>query len=198
MTALFYANEDGSEKLPVLVIGKFGKPRYFRNLRTLPCRYDFNKKAWMTSALFTKFLQQLDNKMGPKARKILLFMDNAPCLPLDTTCLRNIKVVFLPFNCTSRLLPLDARIIKCVKQGYRKCLVQRQLAAMKRSEEEKKISVLDAMHMIASSWSAVSQTTVANSFKHCGFVRETASTAGDSITSINEDSSAIDEDDFDI
>ncbi|KAL3221090.1 hypothetical protein MRX96_029647 [Rhipicephalus microplus] len=67
---------------------------------------------------------------------------------------------------------------------------------MKRSEEEKKISVLDAMHMIASSWSAVSQTTVANSFKHCGFVRETASTAGDSITSINEDSSAIDEDDF--
>ncbi|KAL1487095.1 hypothetical protein MTO96_046674 [Rhipicephalus appendiculatus] len=67
---------------------------------------------------------------------------------------------------------------------------------MERSEEEKKISVLDAMHMIASSWSAVSQSTIANSFKHCGFVRETVSTAGDTTSSMEEDSSAIDDDDF--
>ncbi|XP_075550815.1 uncharacterized protein LOC142584587 [Dermacentor variabilis] len=35
----------------------------------------------MTSSLFGNFLQQLDNKMGAKARKILLFVDNAPCHP---------------------------------------------------------------------------------------------------------------------
>lgn len=200
LTALFCANEDGSEKLPVLVIGKFGKPRCFKNIRTLPCSYDFNKKAWMTSSIFTNFLQRLDNKMGAKARKILLFMDNAPCHPPDTTSLRNVKVVFLPPNCTSCLQPLDAGIIKCVKQGYRKRLVQRRLAAMERSEEEK-ISVLDAMHMIASSWSAVSQSTIANSFRHCGFVRETASTAdastaGDSTSLMEENASTVDDDDF--
>ncbi|KAH7976936.1 hypothetical protein HPB52_021749 [Rhipicephalus sanguineus] len=86
-------------------------------------------------------------------------MDNAPCHPPDTTSLRNIKVAFLPPNCTSCLQPLDAGIIKRVKQGYGKRLVQCRLAAMERSEEEK-ISVLDAMHMIASSRGAVSQSTI--------------------------------------
>ncbi|KAH8009847.1 hypothetical protein MRX96_000805 [Rhipicephalus microplus] len=129
--------------------------------------------------------------MGAKARKILLFVDNAPCHPTDPTCLRKIKVMFPPPNCTSRLQPLDAGIIKCVKHGYRKRLVQRRVAAIERSEEEKEISVLDAIHMIASSWSAVSQTIIANSFKHCGFMRETASTAGDSTSSMDEDLSAI-------
>ncbi|KAL3248218.1 hypothetical protein MRX96_056629 [Rhipicephalus microplus] len=66
---------------------------------------------------------------------------------------------------------------------------------MKCSKEEK-ISVLDAMHMIATSWSMMSQTTNALSFKHCGFVQETASTADDSTSLMDEDSSAIDEDDF--
>ncbi|KAH8025909.1 hypothetical protein HPB51_014104 [Rhipicephalus microplus] len=85
----------------------------------LPCRYDFNKKAWMISAIFTKFLQQLDKKMGAKARKIILFVDNAPCHPPDMTCLWNIKVVFLPPNRTSCLELLDARIIKYVKHGQK-------------------------------------------------------------------------------
>ncbi|KAL3234098.1 hypothetical protein MRX96_022843 [Rhipicephalus microplus] len=67
---------------------------------------------------------------------------------------------------------------------------------MERSEEEKKISLLDAMHMIASKRSPVSQTTIANSFKHCGFVQEAASTAGDSTSLMYEDSSAIDANDF--
>ncbi|KAL3198602.1 hypothetical protein MRX96_014417 [Rhipicephalus microplus] len=106
--------------------------------------------------------------MGTKVKEILLFVDNAPCHPPDTICLWNTKMVFLPPNRTSRLQPLDAGIIKCVKQGYRKQLVQRRLAAMECREEEKKISVLEAMHMIASSWSAVSQTTIANSFKCSG------------------------------
>ncbi|KAL3183227.1 hypothetical protein MRX96_034278 [Rhipicephalus microplus] len=53
------------------------------------------------------------------------------------------------------------------------------------------------MHIIASSWSAVSQTTIANSFKHCGFVREATSTAGDSTSSMDEDSSAIGDDNDD-
>ncbi|XP_037576824.1 tigger transposable element-derived protein 6-like [Dermacentor silvarum] len=173
LTALFCANEDGSEKLPVLVIGKFGKPRCFKNIRTLPCSYDFNKKAWMTSSIFTNFLQRLDNKMGAKARKIL-FMDNAPCHPPDTTSLRNVKVVFLPPNCTSCLQPLDAGIIKCVKQGYRKQLVQRRLAAMERSEEEK-ISVLDAMHMIAN---GTAEAVVDDAFAECDELDMAMNTVG--------------------
>lgn len=186
LTALFCANEDGSEKLPVFVIGKSAKPRCFENLRTLPCSYNFNKNAWMTSALFSKFLQQLDNEMGAKARKIMLFIDNAPCHPPDCASkLRNVKVVFLPPSCTRPLQPLNVGIIRCVKQGYRKRLVQRRLAAMERRESGDKVSVLDAMHFLASSWDAVPQSSIANSFKHCGFKREAASSAGDTTPSMD-------------
>ncbi|XP_070385712.1 tigger transposable element-derived protein 4-like [Dermacentor albipictus] len=55
---------------------------------------------------------------------------------------------------------------------------------MERSESEKKIAVLDAMHFIASSWNAVSQSTIASSFKHCNFKRETASSVEDPTTSM--------------
>ncbi|KAK8772797.1 hypothetical protein V5799_012667 [Amblyomma americanum] len=55
---------------------------------------------------------------------------------------------------------------------------------MEHSESEKKTTVLDAMHFIASSWNAVSQSTIANLFKHRGLKRETASSAGDATTSM--------------
>ncbi|XP_037290737.2 tigger transposable element-derived protein 4 [Rhipicephalus microplus] len=171
LTVLLCANEDGSEKLPALVIGKFEKPRCFKNLKRLPCQYTFNRKAWMTAAKFAAYLQQLDSRMGAKDRKILLLLDNAPCHPTDTSHLRNVKVAFLPPNCTSQLQPLDAGVIKCMKQKYRKFLVQRRLAGMERKQMATKLSVLDAMHYIASAWDAVTQETIANSFRHCGFTR---------------------------
>ncbi|KAH7940637.1 hypothetical protein HPB49_002736 [Dermacentor silvarum] len=65
----------------------------------------------------------------------------------------------------------------------------RRLAAMERSEEEK-ISVLDAMHMIASSWSA-GIVACARDCLHC-----CASTAGDSTSLMEENASTVDDDDF--
>ncbi|XP_003739977.1 tigger transposable element-derived protein 4-like, partial [Galendromus occidentalis] len=49
LTVMVAANMDGSEKLPLLVIGKSGKPRCFKHVKTLPTEYTFNRKAWMTS-----------------------------------------------------------------------------------------------------------------------------------------------------
>uniref|UniRef100_A0A224YJK3 Centromere protein B n=1 Tax=Rhipicephalus zambeziensis TaxID=60191 RepID=A0A224YJK3_9ACAR len=39
---------------------------------------------------------------------------------------------------------------------------------------DKKLSMLDAMHYIASAWDAVTPETVANSFRYCGFKRSGA------------------------
>ena len=49
---LVCANMDGTEKHPLLVIGKFESPRCFRNIQHLPTVYDVNKSAWMTSSIF--------------------------------------------------------------------------------------------------------------------------------------------------
>lgn len=47
-------NSDGSEKMPVFFIGKFKKPRAFKNNTAASYGLDYrhNKKAWMTAELF--------------------------------------------------------------------------------------------------------------------------------------------------
>lgn len=45
------ANMSGTEKLPLLVIGKSAKPRAFKN-KEVPIAYKANKKAWMTGRIF--------------------------------------------------------------------------------------------------------------------------------------------------
>jgi hypothetical protein len=45
ITALFCCNKSGTEKRKILIIGKSAKPRCFKNCKSLPCTYTFNKKA---------------------------------------------------------------------------------------------------------------------------------------------------------
>ena len=66
---------------------------------------------------------QLDLQTGAKYRKILLFIDQCAANPRDNKALKNIKVIFLPPNCTSHLQPLDMWITHAFKCQYRKKLV---------------------------------------------------------------------------
>ena len=56
ITLGFTCNADGSEKMPVLFIGKSKWPRCFKAMS--PAQYGFyyrhNKKAWMTKEIFEK------------------------------------------------------------------------------------------------------------------------------------------------
>ena len=47
ITVLVCSNMSGSEKLPLLVIGKFAKPRCFKIARSIPVQYEANKRAWI-------------------------------------------------------------------------------------------------------------------------------------------------------
>ena len=68
ITLLVGANMDGSEKLPLLVIGKYANPRCFKGVRSLPVGYESNKKAWMNSELFTKWIKKLDGQFSKQNR----------------------------------------------------------------------------------------------------------------------------------
>ena len=50
ITVLVGANMTGTEKLPLLVIGKSKKPRCFKGA-TAPLDYTANAKAWMTGGI---------------------------------------------------------------------------------------------------------------------------------------------------
>ena len=72
ITLMVGANMDGSEKLPLLAIGKFAKPRCFNGVHSLPVAYEANKKAWMLSELFERWIRKLDDIFLKQNRQVLL------------------------------------------------------------------------------------------------------------------------------
>ncbi len=106
-----------------LVIGKFLKSRYFKNinLNNLPIIYQNNSKAWMLSTLFQEWLQEFDNIVGQKHRgqRVLLLIDNYSSYKLENLILSYVDVYFLPPNTTSKLQPMDVGIIMTFKKHYR-------------------------------------------------------------------------------
>ena len=183
VTIFVCANMDGSDKLPMLCIGKYKKPRAFKNVHSLPCPYEATKKAWMTSPLFQSWVRKLDRRMLIEGRKIALLVDNCSAHPvLDE--LDNIELIFLPPNTTSVLQPMDAGIIKNLKFHYRKYLAARRLNAYENNSEFS-WNLLDCMLAVRNAWRQVSRETVANCFQKCGF---------DSSTSDSDDPVVIEDD----
>jgi DDE superfamily endonuclease len=78
VTVMVGSNMTGTDKLKLLVIGKSKNPRAMKNVRkeSLPVDYESNKKAWMVSDVYKRWLSKLDEKFSREHRKILLFLDN--------------------------------------------------------------------------------------------------------------------------
>lgn len=93
VTVLVACNQDGTEKLLLLVIGKYAKPRCFKhiNMNLLPVTYESQTKAWMNSARFEKWVCQIDRQMRVANRHILLFKDNCSS-HVSVSGLTNVKL----------------------------------------------------------------------------------------------------------
>ncbi|CAI5986912.1 unnamed protein product [Closterium sp. NIES-64] len=118
----FLINADGTHPFRPLVISKSKRPHDF-----LPdydpellCYWKSNKKGWMTSELFTAFMEQLNAAMYAEKRHIIILLDNASRHVLKTEtataedlsgfCTRllsNIRLVYLPPDTTCFTHPLD-------------------------------------------------------------------------------------------
>ena len=101
VTGLAVANMNG-DKLPMFVIGKSQKPRCFKSIKKLPCRYQGQMKSWMDSTLFEEWVRELDNQFEKENRKIALIINNCTA-HTEIGGLKAIDVFFLPLNTTSVL-----------------------------------------------------------------------------------------------
>ena len=150
VTILVGANIAGTEKLPLLMIGKSRKPRCFRGCQTLPCTYDSNAIAWMTRKIFEAWIKKCDNKLWKAKRRVVFIVDNCTAHPIDIT-LTNTELVFLPPNVTSLIQPCDQGIIKTLKAHYHKDIIKRLAAAIDAGSSEnaiefsRKFDLLDAI-----------------------------------------------------
>ena len=94
LTVLVAANMTGSDKLPLLAIGKFAKSRSFEGIQTLPVQYEANQKALMKSDIFTSWLIKLDQNFLSAGWKVAMVIDNCPAHPNVQAQLQAIKLVF--------------------------------------------------------------------------------------------------------
>ena len=92
ITGMVAANVVGN-KIPMFVIGKSQKPRCFKNVKFLPCRYRNQKKSWMDGALFEEWVRELDRKFASEGRSNALVIHNCPAHP-HIENLKSIKLFF--------------------------------------------------------------------------------------------------------
>jgi len=123
----------------------------------------------MTGDIFIGWLNKLNADMKRKRRNILLIIDNAACHKLPPT-ISNVKVHFLPPNCTSKLQPCDAGIIRSFKAHYRAKLLTYWIQGMENGDN-KKVDLKLAMGWIGSAWwLSVTSDCIKNCWRNTGIV----------------------------
>ena len=68
-------------------------------------------------------------------------------------------------------------MIRSLKAKYRRKIIRRLIRAVDTKKAFPKTSILDAMQLLQSSWSEVSETTVKNCFRKAGISEEVAEEA---------------------
>ena len=167
LTGLAAANATGG-KLPMFAIGKSAKPRCFKNVKNLPCRYRSQNKSWMDGNLFTEWVRQLGNKFVAVGRQIALIIDNCPVHPrIDN--LQAVELTFLPPNTTSKTQPMDQGVIRSLKALYRAKVAKRYIDAKKGIPS---INILNAMSLLVDAWDPVTAATITNCFRKASISTE--------------------------
>ena len=169
ITGMATANAVG-DKIPMFVIGNSQKPRCFKNVKFLPCRYRNQKKSWMDGALFEEWVRELDQKFASEGRSIALVIDKCPAHP-HIENLKSIKLLFLPPNTTSATQPMDQGVIRSLKSKYLKNMVQKVIRNLEKNKPLLRISILNGMQMLVSAWNSVSTETIVNCFRKAGISR---------------------------
>ncbi|GBC40583.2 CENP-B homolog protein 2-like [Rhizophagus irregularis DAOM 181602=DAOM 197198] len=166
------ANADGSHKLNPLIIGKFERPRCFKNIRiqAMPMIYRHNAKAWMITSLFQEWIREFDRQVGLKhqGQRVLLLLDNCSSHKLGEITLRYTDVHFLPPNTTSKIQPMDAGVIMSFKRYYRRFHVRLMLQYVETGNraEDLRMDVLQAIRYIIQAWEEVDAEIIHNCWHH--------------------------------
>ena len=86
--------------------------------------------------------------------------------------LTNVQLVFLPPNTTSVLQPMNQGVIRSLKVHYQGRVVCQLCRALGKTKTLPKISILQAMKILVSSWEAVSAQTIVNCFRKADITPE--------------------------
>jgi hypothetical protein len=162
ITVALCTNFDGTDKRRPIVIGRSQNPRWMKKMKQpIPVLYRANKSAWMTTNIFEDWLLEWNRQLRTQNRRIILILDN--CTAHSHPTLSNIKLHFLPPNCTSKLQPLDLGIIKNFKVYYRRSMLDEILLTLEKDATAiPSFTVGQAITLMTNAWRQVTSTTIQN------------------------------------
>ncbi|NXK98194.1 TIGD4 protein, partial [Formicarius rufipectus] len=172
ITVVVGTNMDGSEKLPLLVIGKNKSPHSFKDVD-----YEANDEAWMTSEVFQQWVHKLDGRFQAQQRQVVILVDSLPA-HTEVKNLSSVKLVFFPPDSSP---VMKQGIIKSLKVKYRQCLIKRFVDCVE-GNKEFMLTLLDAIEMLQLCWREVTAKTIVKSYTGAGFKLETETNNNDKET----------------
>lgn len=133
ITALMCGNADGSDKVPIWIIGHAMNPRAFKNINnktSLGCIWQANSTAENITVIMREWLEWFDFRMKAQRRMVVLLLDNFR--PHENAVedlggvngLSHVRILWLPPLCTSRYQPMDQGIIRTWKAYYRQSMIR--------------------------------------------------------------------------
>ena len=186
VTVALGANATGSHKLRPFLIGKSAKPRAFKNFdASLYVKYRSNKKAWMTSPLFSDWMDELNQEMKNAGRHIALVIDNASSHGKETQW-SNVTIFFLPPNTTAHLQPMDGGIIRNFKCNYRRHTTRKYITQIE-ADQTPSVDMAECVRFVSRAWNEVSAKTIQNCWRHTGILPTTHATAVSNATQADAD-----------
>ncbi|NXH73132.1 TIGD4 protein, partial [Hydrobates tethys] len=176
ITVVVGTNMDGSEKLPLLVIGEKKNPHCFKDVKSLPVDYEANDMAWMTSEVFEQWMHKLDDRFQAQQRRVVILVDSLPA-HTEVKNLKSVKLVFSPPD-SSSCIATKQGAIRSLKVKYRRCLIKRFVNCVE-DNKEFMLTLLDAVEMLHLCWRKVTPETVVKSYNEAGFKCETKANGND-------------------
>lgn len=157
-------NMDGSEKLPLLVIGKNKSQRFFKDVASLPVDYEANDTALMTSEVFEQWMHKLDDRFQAQQRRVVVLVDSHPA-HTEVKNLKSVKLVFSPPDS-------ERGLVRSLKVKYRHCLIKRFVDCVE-GNKEFMLTLFDAVEMLYLCWREVTPQTIVKGSNEAGFKLET-------------------------
>ncbi|NWH66932.1 TIGD4 protein, partial [Geococcyx californianus] len=178
ITVVVGTNVDGSEKLPLLVIGKNESPLSFKDVKSLPVDYEANDMAWMTSDVFEQWMHKLDDRFQAQQRRVVILVDSLPA-HTEVENLKSVKLVFSPPD-SSSCVATKQGAIRSLKVRYRCCLIKRFIDCVE-GNKEFMLTLPDAIEMLHLCWKNVVPETLAKSYNEEGLKLETKANSNDAL-----------------
>lgn len=171
LSVVFVCNMTGQEKQRLIVVGKFGRPKSLKNVRTLPTEYVSNKRAWMIPSYFEKWLLRFDQTMKTAGRKVALLVTSSENHENDKV-LNAVTLIHLPPS--ADLQPAYQGIVQKLKLNYRQAVLQKHFDKIKEfgPYDKLNISVLDALLWLRGAWNSVSTQCIKGAFRKAGLYQQ--------------------------